>query len=119
MYFEKIKNVLWKDYEESIISQDELKNKNVEYYKVALDNTDKIRNELIKLEQIENDKIIQKEQLKSDKKKEMWKNGIAIATLFVSIGTVVQAFRFDRDSTMTSTLGRPMLTKMLPNFGKR
>ena len=52
----KIEDALWQDYEDASQRIDELSIENVESYRIALEDRDKIRNELIKLEQMKNEK---------------------------------------------------------------
>ena len=116
----KIEDALWQDYEDASQRIDELSIGNVESYRVAVDDRDKIRNELIKLEQMKNEKENQGEQLKSDSKKDLIRNVLSLITFGVTTGlsiyTIHRTFKFDETSTVTSTLGRNALNGVIPKL---
>lgn len=119
---EKIKQALWKDYEGA---SKELKELNIgsEEYKALAEERDKLRNELIKLEQIEQETNIKETQIKSEDKREKVRNGITIGTFVVTTGisvyTIAKTFKFDQVATVTSTLGRNILNGVVPKLLKR
>lgn len=116
----KIEEALWQDYEDACELISELSIENVDSYRVAVEDRDKIRNELIKLEQMKNEKENQNEQLKSDSKKDLIKNVISMVTFGVTTGlsiyTIFKTFKFDETSTVTSTLGRNALNGVIPKL---
>ena len=79
----KIKEALWKDYEaiSGLIESLDVKS---ERYEAALEERDKLRNELIKLNQIELDKETKLSQIEAEDKRERIRNGITISTFVVS-----------------------------------
>lgn len=110
-----IKEALWHDYnnvsgciEGMEIGSDE--------YEVASKERDNIRNELIKLEQVE-------KETKSENKREWIRNTITVVTFVVStiisVKAINKTFEFDQESTVTSTLGRGILNGVIPKFTKR
>lgn len=107
----KIKETLWNNYEKvnELIEGIEIKD---EKYELLLEERDRIRNELIKLEQTE-----------SENKREKIRNGISIGTFVVSTGVsvfaIVKTFKFDQVATVTSTLGRNILNGVVPKMFKR
>ena len=118
----KIGDALWQDYKginDLIGSLDS----GSERYGAALEERDKLRNELIKLEQIELDKEVKMVQIKSEDKREQIRNGITIGTFVVTTGVSLYAigktFKFDQVATVTSTLGRNILNGVIPKLMKR
>lgn len=118
----KIKEALWNDYE-VISDYIEKLEANSEMYEAALDERDKLRNELIKLEQMEQDKNAKLSEIESENKREKIRNGITIGTFVVSTGVSIYAiaktFKFDQVATVTSTLGRNILNGVVPKLFKR
>lgn len=117
----KIEEALWQDYKDASDLIDDLSiDENTDSYKIALEDRDKIRNELIKLEQMENEKERSKEELKSDSRKDLIRNVLSIVTFGVTTGvsvyTIVKTFKFDKVSTVTSTLGRNALNGVIPKL---
>ena len=117
-----IENALWQNYNEVNDCIGELDKESIEY-KEALEERDKIRNELIKLEQINKDTNVKISQIESENKREKIRNGITIGTFVVSTGVSVYAiaktFKFDQVATVTSTLGRNILNGVVPKILKR
>lgn len=115
----KIEEALWQNYNDAT---DELKLWEVgtEEYNTVSEERDKLRNELIKLGQIEEEKNIKIAQIESEDKREKIRNAITIGT-FV-IGTCVslyltdKTFKFDKVATVTSTLGRNILNGVVPKI---
>lgn len=119
---EETKKTLWSDYKKVSDQIENLKPTD-EKYELLLEERDKIRNELIKLEQANLDVDLKKLQIEAENKREKVRNGITIGTFAVttcvSIWTVVKTFRFDQDSTVTSTLGRTSITNVVSKMFKR
>lgn len=115
----KIENALWKDYDKAneLIS---VIDGNDERYKLLLEERDKIRNELIKLEQVDVETKIKKEQIEAENKREKIRNGVSIGTFVVStcvsLYAINKTFRFDQEATVTSTLGRGILNGVVPKI---
>ena len=114
---EKIKEALWKDYEEKKTLLERLSAGSDEY-KVVSSEVDSIRKELINVGQTEIDKEIKENQIQHDNKREKTRNRITIGTFVVTTGLSVYAlhntFKFDEFKTVTSTLGRNILNSFLP-----
>lgn len=120
----KVEEALWKDYKEvSDLIDDLVIVENTEEYKIALQERDNLRNELIKLKQIEQEKNVKITQIESDNKREKIRNGITIGTFVVTTGvsvyTIAKTFKFDQVATVTSTLGRNILNGVVPKMLKR
>ena len=107
----KLLESLWKDYED-VSEQIECVDKDNPIYEKLLEDRDKVRNELFKLEQLD-----------SENKREKTRNTISIVTFIVTtlvgIWTVLKTFKFDQESTVTSTLGRTSLTNIVSRMFKR
>ena len=120
----KIEEALWQDYNDANDLLNEISiGENSESYKIALEDKDKIRNELIKVEQMKKEEQMQAEQIKNDSKKDMIRNILSTVTFGVTTGvsiyTIVKTFKFDQESTVTSTLGRNILNGVIPKMSKR
>ena len=118
----EIKKALWSDYHEVTKKINEME-LNSENCKAALEERDKLRNELIKLEQIELDTKTKISQIEAEDKREQIRNVITIGTFVVSTGvsvyTIAKTFKFDQVATVTSTLGRNILNGVVPKMFKR
>lgn len=118
----KIEEALWQDYEKAskVIGTLDIGS---EEYSEALEERDKLRGELIKLKQIEDEKNAKIAQIESENKREKIRNGITIGTFVVSTGVslyaIVKTFKFDQVATVTSTLGRNILNGVVPKMLKR
>ena len=119
---EKIREALWKDYKEVGDQLDGL-DMDSNGFKVLSEERDKLRNELIKLEQIEQEKNMKVSQIESEDKREKIRNGITIGTFVVTTGvsiySIAKTFKFDQVATVTSTLGRNILNGVVPKMLKR
>lgn len=119
---EKIKQTLWKDYNDVSEQIDEL-NVGDEHYKLLLEEKDKIRNELIKLEEANMETKLKEGQIEADNNKEKIRNAITIGTFAITTGVslyaIIKTFKFDTDSTVTSTLGRGILNGVVPKMFKK
>ena len=116
----KIEEALWRDYDEiseSIKSIRADKQNYAELYKVALEEKDKIRNEIIQ------EKIINDVKIESENKRDKTKNRITIATFsvttIVSVLLAIETFAFDQGHTLTGTLSRGILNGFIPKLPKR
>lgn len=118
----KIKQALWSDYE-NVSGLIKGLDKGSEYYDNAVKERDNIRKELIELAQIESNKTINEKQLKSDTRKDLINKIIDVTTFTVttavSIYSIILTFKFDQSSTITSTLGRNILSGTIPKTNKR
>lgn len=119
-----IENALWKDYNDlgdimKVIGESNEQKSDI------LDERDRIRQELIKLEQSKNEIRVKREEIDAEDKREQVRNRITMITFGVSTGlslyAIIMTFYFDRDRTITSTLGRNILNSVLPLklFSKR
>ena len=117
-----IEGALWKDYGElgdliSVMGNDDERKRGV------LEERDKIRNELLKLEQSRNEMRIKREEINAENEREKIRNRITIVTFgistAISLYAIVKTFRFDQDSTVTSTLGRNILNSVIPKLFKK
>lgn len=128
----KIEEALWNDYNDARSKLDglSLDDKKAE---VLIKERDNIRNELIEYDKSvkelelkkqlsENDVKLKSKQLTTEQKNELMRNGIAIGTFListtVSIFTIVKTFRFDEESSVTSTMGRGVLNGVVPKLFK-
>ena len=130
---QKLKEALWANYETVNSRIEGLSTDNSEY-KLLLEERDKLRNELIKLEQtvietdlkvkqIETESKLKKVQMDAESKRDKIRNQISITTFAVTTGVSIIAlyktFKFDESSTVTSTLGRNILSGVVPKMFKR
>lgn len=119
---EKTKETLWSDYKKVSEKIESLDIKD-EGYELLLEERDKIRNELIKLEQVNMDSDLKKLQIAAEDKREKIRNGITIGTFAITtsvgIWTVIKTFKFDQVATITSTLGRNSITNTVSKMFKR
>lgn len=117
----EIRETLWKDYE-NVDNQIKDCNLSNESRKELLEERDKIRNELIKLKQIDKEENVKLEVMKSEDKREKVRNGISLCTFVITTGVsiyaILRTFKFDQTGTITSTLGHNILNGMVPKFKK-
>lgn len=132
---DRIEETLWSDYNEvSAELKDYQQENGNERYKLLLDKQDKLRNELIELgkvnteaklkkQQITTEAKIKEAQIEAENKRELIRNGITIATFVitttVSVLAIDKTFKFDEEATLTSTLGRSILSGIIPKPFKR
>lgn len=120
----EIEKALWQDYKDvsDLINGLDVKD-NGEAYINAQETKDKIRQEIIKVEQIKLESENQKLQISSDSRKDTFRNVISIATFGIttalSAWTICKTFKFDETGTVTSTLGKGMLNGVIPKLLKR
>lgn len=118
----KTNDALWKDYGD-VNEKLKVINADDERYEMLLDERDKLRNELIKLEQVKMETEVKKSQIEADDKREKTRNMITIGTFTVTTGisiwTVLKTFKFDETSTITSTLGRNSVTNVVSKIFKK
>lgn len=118
----KIESTLWDNYEavNQLIMATEI---NKDEYKLLLEERDKIRNELINIDQFDQEIDVKISQIECDNMKDKIRNGITVGTFIISTGVSIYAisktFKFDQVATITSTLGRNILNGVVPKLGKR
>ena len=118
----RIRETLWADYTKvsELIGIMEDSDKQLEF---LFEERDKIRNEIIKLEQSELESNVKKRQIEAEDKREQIRNQINITTFVVTTGVsiyaIVKTFKFDQGATVTSTLGRNILNGVVPKMFKR
>lgn len=98
-------------------------------YSKAVDSTCKLMDRIIQIDRntddynlksaAQNNELnIKIDQLAKDKKSETIKNGIAIGSIVVStcvtIWGTLASFKFEKDGTVTTILGRQFISKLLP-----
>lgn len=118
----KIKEALWTDYN-AVTQQIESLEIKDDKYELLLEERDKLRNELIKLEQTNIEAGVKQSQIEAEDKREKIRNQITLGTFAVSTGVslyaIVKTFKFDEVATVTSTLGRNILNGVVPKMFKR
>lgn len=118
----KTYEALWKNYSDVNEKISVLDTKD-ERYESLLDERDKLRNELIKLEQVKMETDLKRSQIEAENKREKTRNIITLGTFAVTTGvsiwTVLKTFKFDQESTITSTLGRNSITNVVSKMFKR
>lgn len=118
----RINETLWQDYESVSQQIKELKSDD-NGYELLLEERDKIRNELIKLEQTNIETNLKKSQMEAEDKREKVRNNITIGTFAIttsiSVYAIIKTFKFDQGATVTSTLGRNILNGVVPKMFKR
>lgn len=119
----KIEEALWSDYKDVSNLIKGMDTKQTEIYKTTLEERDKIRNEIIKLKQIHQEKIMSDSKIESENRRDRVRNRITLATFgvttLVSVYAMLRTFKFDQGSTVTSTLGRGILNGFIPKLPKR
>jgi len=117
-----IEEALWRDYNDlgniiTVIGNDNEQKGDI------LNERDRIRNELIKLEQSKNEFRMKREEIEAENKRENIRNNITIGTFaistLISLYAIAKTFRFDQESTITSTLGRNILNSVIPKLFKK
>lgn len=113
---------LWKDYNDlgdilKVIDNGDDRRNGI------LEERDKIRNEILKYEQSKNEIEIKREEIIAENRREKNRNRVtyatSIATFALSLYAIWRTFKFDEDSTMTSTLGRGIMNVFIPKLGKK
>ena len=116
------KDLLMKDYSD-VNEKLTIVNVDSDKYVDLLKEKDDIRNELIKLETVKSNAKIEKAKIEAEDKREKVRNRITIGTFavttLVSIYGIIRTFRFDEDGTITSTLGRGILSSIIPKPNKK
>lgn len=120
----KIEDALWADYKKASDLVEGLSiGDNNESYKMALEDRDKVRTELIKMEQMKNEEQTQLLQVKNESKWNWIKFGMTLTTLGINLAfsswAMRKTFEFDQEGTVTSTLGRGILNNSIPKLFKR
>lgn len=118
----RIKETLWQDYNKVSQQINEVDVKN-DKYELLLEERDKIRNELIKLEQVDMETNLKVSQMNAESKREKIRNKITVGTFAIttsiSVFAIIKTFKFDQGATVTSTLGRNILNGVVPKMFKR
>ena len=87
-----------------------------------LKDRDDIRKELIQVDTVEIEAENKRAEIEAENKREKIRNGITIGTFtitsMISIWAVLKTFKFDQEGTVTSTLGRGILSGIIPKFKK-
>lgn len=119
-----IREALWANYEDvnKQIKELELSNTDSNYQNL-FEERDRLRNELLKLEQLNQEKQVQTNKMQIDQRNELIRNGITVGTfainLIACIGIAMKTFKFDQTSTVTSTMGRNALSNFIPRLFRR
>lgn len=118
---QNLEKALWKDYEFLSEKIEELADKEISMG--LLEEKDKIRQELLKLEISINECKIKEKEINTNSSNNIISNRIAIGTFaistIVSLYTIAKTFKFDQESTVTSTLGRNILNGFIPKMLKK
>lgn len=119
-----IKEALWANYEDVNKQIKELDMSSTDSnYQNLFEERDRLRNELLKLEQLEQEKHIQISKMQIEQRNELIRNGITVGTfainLIACIGIAMKTFKFDQTSTITSTMGRNALSNFIPKLFRR
>lgn len=118
----KINETLWKDYDD-VNHNISVLDINDDKYRTLLEEKDKIRNELIKIELASIEAETKKGQIKAENDRDLIRNRITIGTFtvttMISLYALYKTFKFDETATVTSTLGRNILNGVVPKMFKR
>ena len=115
----QLKEALWKDYGQTTEKISVLSgNGDMEKLKLEYDERDKIRNELIKYEPIEDELGVRIKEIETKNLSENKRNKIELIIFGISTGlsfyAIQKTFKFDGVATVTSTLGRTILNSFIP-----
>ena len=102
-----------------LLKSKEVKDKESENCKDAVDDIVKLTDRLIEIEKMESEKESENEDQKRQVVKERWQNGIAIAGIVIpatiSIIGIHKTFKFDdAGGIISSSLGRGFINKLIP-----
>lgn len=118
----KIEDTLWAEYgtvSDLIKVLEDQDNRKVN----VMEERDKIRNDLLKLELSRNELLIKRAEIRAEDEREKARNKINVAMFAISTSlslyAIIKTFRFDQDGTITSTLGRNILNGVIPKMFKR
>ena len=118
---EQIEDALWQDYKDAC-GRIEKMNGTEQNYHDELEERDRIRNEIIKMKQLSQDKELKENETKVENRNEIIRTVINVATtattLVIQIVLCNKTFKFDQQSTVTSTLGRGILNGVTPKLKK-
>lgn len=71
-----------------------------------------------RVEAREEEQKFKMEQMKSEKRDRIFKNGIAVGSLVLPLGVtiwgVLKSFEFEKEGTVTTIMGRGLVQKLLP-----
>lgn len=120
----QLTEALWKDYGSTTEKIGVLTGSNdMEKLKLEYEERDKIRNELIKCEQIERELGVKIREIEYKKISEVKRNKIDLVVFGISTGlsfyAIQKTFKFDGVATITSTLGRTILNGFIPKIFKK
>ena len=92
-----------------------------EKYSTAVDSVTKLMDRAIEIEKLESSESQNEKQMKEDRKSRLVKNiidaGSIILPLAVTIWGAKASFKFEEEGTITSTVGRKFMDKLI-NFKK-
>ena len=117
----KTKDLIMADYSKNGKFLDEIDATHENYSKIVKERDD-IRKELIEIVKVEMENETKKLEIENENKREKIRNRITLGTFAVtsviSIWAVMKTFKFDEEGTVTSTLGRGILSGIMPKFRK-
>lgn len=118
----KIEETLWTNYDEINSLMDGIDVGSKEFG-VLVEERDRIRKELINIDQFDQEIDTKISQIECDNMKDRIHNLITIGTFTITTGislyAISKTFKFDQIGTITSTLGRNILNGVVPKLGKR
>ena len=118
----KIEETLWTNYDEINNLMDGIDVGSKELG-VLVEERDRIRKELINIDQFDQEIDTKISQIECDNMKDRIHNLITIGTFTITTGislyAISKTFKFDQIGTITSTLGRNILNGVVPKLGKR
>lgn len=118
----KIEDALWADYDR-ISDLIKVTDDTDERKPKLFEELGKIRSDLLRFELSKNEVTIKREEIKAEDEREKVRNKITLITFGVSTSlslyAIIRTFRFDMESTVTSTLGRSILNSVVPKVFKR
>lgn len=89
-----------------------------EEYLKAVDGIAKLTDRSIEMEKLAIEHEDKLAQLKEDKKSRLIKDGIAIGTTLLTLGVTIwgtlSSFKFEKEGTVTTIMGRGFVNKLLP-----
>ena len=118
----KIEETLWTNYDKINSLMDGIDVGSKEFG-VLVEERDRIRKELINIDQFDQEIDTKISQIECDNMKDRIHNLITIGTFTITTGislyAISKTFKFDQIGTITSTLGRNILNGVVPKLGKR
>ena len=90
----------------------------IELEKVENDVHEKSENREHELKKLELDNKIKREQLEENRKDQLYKNGITIASVvlpaMITIWGTIKTLKFEEEGTVTTIIGRGFINKLIP-----